>query len=85
MISIIHKNKNRRQAIITELKNYTSILKQEDIPRIFDRFYVGDITRSKQNSGVGLAIVKTLSQQLGNKVEAELINGKFTIRVIWKI
>lgn len=50
----------------------------DDLPRIFDRFYRVDRsrTRSTGGSGLGLAIVKQLVEAQGGKVWAESIFGK---------
>ncbi|MGN0537080.1 MAG: sensor histidine kinase [Acutalibacteraceae bacterium] len=50
-----------------------------DISNIFNPFYRGD-TRTKDGSGIGLYVVKTLSDKLGITVKAELKkNDCFTI------
>lgn len=52
-----------------------------DINRIFDRFYTGDSAR-KHSTGLGLSIVKLLSEKMGGKVDAELNNNRISINVI---
>ncbi len=59
-------------------------IKREEIPRIFERFYTVDKSRSKQNggTGLGLSIVKHIVNVLKGdiKVESDLSKGtKFTI------
>ena len=43
--------------ITTVFTNDTSLVSQEDVPHVFDRFYTGDQTRSGHNTGIGLASI----------------------------
>ena len=52
-----------------------------DVSRIFDEFYTTDISRSKGNTGLGLAIAKQFTRMLGGKISAESRGGMFTIIV----
>jgi two-component system phosphate regulon sensor histidine kinase PhoR len=58
----------------------------EDLPRIFERFYRADKSRSAdkvRGTGLGLAIVKHIAQLHGGRVEAESeLEKGTTIRVI---
>jgi signal transduction histidine kinase len=57
-----------------------------DLPRVFERFYRADRSRSREagGSGLGLAIVKHLAIAHGGGVEVESLQGKgthFTVRL----
>lgn len=52
-----------------------------DVSRIFDEFYTTDISRSKGNTGLGLAIAKQFTRMLGGKISAESRGGMFAIIV----
>ncbi|HIT54587.1 MAG TPA: HAMP domain-containing histidine kinase [Candidatus Fimivicinus intestinavium] len=71
-------------AVTTVFANDTQLLKKEDIPHIFDRFYTGDQMRSGHSTGLGLAIVKRLAEQMGCEVTASLEGSRFAISIRWK-
>lgn len=48
---------------------------EEDLPRIFDRFYRATEARSLPGSGLGLAIVRQVAEVHGGRVEAENAPG----------
>ena len=56
----------------------------EDLPRVFDRFYRVDTSRTSGNTGLGLAIAKAIVEAHGGQIEVASQPGKgtvFTVRV----
>lgn len=51
-----------------------------DLPHIFERFYRVDKSRSSAGggSGIGLAVAKTLVEQMGGSISAESVPGTYT-------
>jgi two-component system, OmpR family, heavy metal sensor histidine kinase CusS len=50
----------------------------EHLPRVFDRFYRGDASRSSAGTGLGLALVKSIVDLHGGSVAVESAQGRGT-------
>lgn len=70
--------------ILTEFRNLATHLKNEDVPKLFDRFFTADESRGDKNTGLGLCITKTMVEQLGNEIHAKLIDDNLVISIKWK-
>ena len=78
----------RGREIVLSVSDEGIGVSQEDLPRIFERFYRADKARSRElgGTGLGLSIVKHIAQLHGGRVEADSEVGKgTTIRVIFPI
>lgn len=81
----IEVNLKQDKNIIIEVKDYGIGIAQEHLPRIFERFYRVDKTRSRKNggTGLGLAIVKHIAELHNWKIEVESeINKGTTFKII---
>lgn len=79
-IIIIKGYKDGLYTILTVQDNGIGI-PEEQVSKIFDRFYIVDEarTKTKGGSGLGLSIVKMLMLEYGGKIEVESTTGKGTI------
>jgi len=64
---------------VFSIRNETSSLSQEDVEHFFDRFYRADISRSGAHAGLGLYIVKTLTEKMNASIQAKLESGWLSI------
>jgi signal transduction histidine kinase len=64
-------------AAVFRVTNTGDVISPEDLPKIFDRFYRPDSSRSKETGGVGLglSIAKTIVTKAGGKIYAASEGG----------
>lgn len=75
--------KNEEKFVVTTFINDAPNLREENIEKIFNRFYTGDSSRNDNSTGLGLSIVKALVEEMGHKIEASLEDGKLVISILW--
>ncbi len=73
-----------RQNQVTVLMRDTGMgISPEDIPRIWDRLYRGDQSRSQRGLGLGLSLVKAIVQAHGGHVEVSSQPGNGSIFAVY--
>jgi len=68
--------------VTVAFENPAPEIRSEDLPNLFERFYRGEKSRSRDygGAGIGLAIVKELIAAHDGTVGAELVGGRIRIR-----
>ena len=78
MLSVEYKNEGKMLHVA--IRNTGEGIPKEEIPRLFDRFYKSDRSRSIDTKGVGLGlhIVKSLVYLQGGTVTVRSVEGEYT-------
>lgn len=64
-------NREKKKSILT-VRNPGSVIPEEDLPHIFERFYRADKTRNiRQGHGLGLPIVKQITELIGANIDVK--------------
>ena len=61
--------KEEKETVLVSFINDTKKLSREDLPCLFDRFYVRDSARSQGGTGLGLTVAKSLAEEMGGTLE----------------
>ena len=75
--------RQENDVIITEFINKATRLTQENVDKLFDRFYTVDNSRSDKNTGLGLYITRIMLEKLGHSISSKIDNGYLIIEIIW--
>ncbi|SIQ08008.1 Signal transduction histidine kinase [Peribacillus simplex] len=76
--------KEESSSIVFTIRNKTDVMTEQDVERIFDRFYTGDTARNKKGAGLGLSIAKSLMNKMDGELFASLKNHQFIMTCQWK-
>ncbi|MTI55863.1 sensor histidine kinase [Geosporobacter ferrireducens] len=71
--------KSKRQ-VIYSIKNSGKGITKQDLPKVFDRFYRADPSRTHENGGygLGLSIAKTIIDGLGGEIHVASVENEYT-------
>lgn len=75
--------KEEKEYISTRFINKAESLSEEEVKKIFDRFYIKDKSRTNRNTGLGLSITKSFVERLGHKILAKKIGNNLEIEIKW--
>ncbi|HLQ71424.1 MAG TPA: HAMP domain-containing sensor histidine kinase, partial [Bacillota bacterium] len=81
VISLGEKDATARLVI----KNDAHTLTEENVDRMFDRFYMADQTRLGNSTGLGLSIAKSLMEKMNARITGRLTDGQLIIVCEWKM
>jgi two-component system OmpR family sensor kinase len=63
------------ECVVIRVKDHGVGIRRENLDRVFDRFYRGDLTRTTPGTGLGLAIVRAVVDAHGGEATIESAEG----------
>lgn len=73
----------QEEGVKLTITNEAGQLTTEDVPYLFDRFFMANRVRNGEGTGIGLAVVKKLATMMEAKVGAEILGDQLIIWVIF--
>lgn len=80
-ISVVEE---KHQVVLT-MMNEAGNLTEEDVPYLFERFFMVNRVRNGEGTGIGLAVVKKLVTLMEGEVAAKLIEDRLAIIISFKV
>lgn len=74
--------KKLENCVQLQFSNDAPYLTDDDMEKLFDRFYTGDASRSDKSTGLGLYITKELAEKMNYKINAYLKDKKLTFEIL---
>jgi two-component system phosphate regulon sensor histidine kinase PhoR len=74
--SVTIRARQEGQDVLVSVSDTGVGIPADDLPRIFERFYKSDKSRSGGGTGLGLAIAKHIIEAHGGRIWAESVEGK---------
>ncbi len=81
IIIVLEADENIVRFVVT---NDAYSLTEQDVERLFDRFFIGDASRSRESTGLGLSIAKSLMEKMNGNLSAQLQSGQLSVRCEWR-
>lgn len=75
--------KEEDEYIVLTLSNEAGDVKEEDLPYLYDRFFMTNRVRSGEGTGIGLAVVKKLMELMQGEASAELKDNRLSFILKW--
>lgn len=69
--------KESKEHVSISFINDTQVLSEEDIPHLFERFYMQDNSRNQGGTGLGLTVAKLLAEEMGANLNANILNNEW--------
>lgn len=68
----------KKNTVVIAIADHGSGINEKDLPHIFDLFYQGESGKSELGTGIGLALVKQMTEAMDGKVDVHTQEGEGT-------